>query len=110
MWERYAAGVVIAIACRMTNNRIFRGRSMMAPLPFLDWPADLFAEAHAAAAPLIERKPRASGTFCTCGCNQKHNSAVSALEGDDGNQRVLWFRSIACKNRHMGIAPRTVVA
>jgi len=73
----------------------------MAPLPYLDWPTDLFAAAHAAAAALpAPRTPRFNENNCACGCNQKHNRAVSALEGESGNRRVLWFRSIACKNKH----------
>lgn len=73
----------------------------MAPLPYLDWPQDLFAAAHAAAAALpAPRTPRFNENNCACGCNQKHNRAVSALEGESGNRRVLWFRSIACKNKH----------
>jgi CXCXC repeat len=73
----------------------------MAPLPFLDWPLDLFAAAHAAAAALSPpRTPLFNEKNCACGCNQKHNRAVSALEGEGDNRRVLWFRTIACKNKH----------
>jgi hypothetical protein len=79
----------------------------MAPLPFLDWPPDLFAAAHAAAAPPVRQVPQVSENNCACGCNQRHNQAVSGLEGDSGNRRVLWFRSIACKNKHAGIGIRT---
>jgi len=73
----------------------------MAPLPFLDWPPDLFAAAHAAveAAP-APRTLRFNENNRACGCNQKHYRAVSAVEGEDGNRRVLWFRTIGCKNRH----------
>ena len=72
----------------------------MAPLPFLDWPPDLFAAAHAAlAASASARTPTFNENNCACGCNQKHNRAVSAVQGDGGNRRVLWFRTIACKNR-----------
>jgi hypothetical protein len=72
----------------------------MAPLPYLDWPPDLFAAAHAAAAvSLVPRTLLANENICACGCNQQHNRAVSALEGDGDNRRVLWFRTISCKNK-----------
>ena len=73
----------------------------MAPLPFLDWPPDLFAAAHAAvaASPAAHTLPFNENN-CACGCNLKHNRAVSAVDGEGGNRRVLWFRTIACKNKH----------
>jgi hypothetical protein len=74
----------------------------MAPLPFLDWPPDLFAAAHAAASP-VRPIQKSNENYCACGCNQRHNRAVSALEEDGGDRRVLWFRTIACKNRHIRI-------
>ena len=82
----------------------------MAPLPFLDWPADLFARAHAASLSRVTAKPRTSETNCACGCNQKHNTAVSWLEDDDGTRRVIWFRSIACMNKHMGASPGNILS
>lgn len=82
----------------------------MAPLPFLDWPADLFARAHAAAPLTAAAKRKNSDTNCACGCNQRHNRAVSWLEDDDGARHVLWFRSIACMNKHMGVGPRMIVS
>jgi hypothetical protein len=80
----------------------------VAPLPFLDWPIDLFARANAAvrATPPTSIRRRRIEKNCTCGCNQKHNLAVSAVEEEDGQRRVLWFRTIACRNRHMGTDPR----
>ena len=82
----------------------------MAPLPFLDWPADLFARAHAVATPPATAKRRGSGTKCACGCNQRHNRAVSWLEDDDGVRQVVWFRSVACMNKHMGVGQRMIVS
>lgn len=71
----------------------------MTPLPLLDWPPDLFAAAHAAAAATREpRMPTFDENNCACGCNQRHNRAVSAPEGDSGDRRMLRLRSMACKN------------
>lgn len=77
----------------------------MAPLPFLDWPADLFAAANAAA-PRDTPMLIVNETYCACGCNQRHNRAVSTLEDRGGERRVLWFRTIACKNQYAGVADR----
>jgi hypothetical protein len=76
----------------------------MAPLPFLDWPPDLFAEANAARfiAPPVSRRPRSNEKICACGCNQRHNLAVSTLEENSGERRVLWFRTMGCKSKHLG--------
>jgi hypothetical protein len=79
----------------------------MAPLPFLDWPPDLFAEAHAVrfTAPGVSLKQRSNENICACGCNQRHNRAVSRLEDKGGDRRVVWFRTIGCKNKYLGIGP-----
>ena len=82
----------------------------MAPLPFLDWPTDLFAEAHASGARMVSQvPPRVSIMKCACGCNQSHNRAVSRVTGEADARRVLWFRSIACCNEKMGIGAGVTV-
>ena len=80
----------------------------VAPLPFLDWPTDLFARANAVAraTPPANTRRRRNEKNCVCGCNQQHNQAVSAVENENGQRRVLWFRTMACRNKHMGIGAR----
>ena len=79
----------------------------MAPLPFLDWPVDLFAGANIAAKIATGRTPhalpRTNESNCACGCNQKHNRAVSGLAIEDDQRRVFWFRTMACKNQLLGV-------
>ena len=82
----------------------------MAPLPFLDWPADLFARASTAAPSPAAATRRAGETNRACGCNQRHDRAVSWLEDGDGARQALWFRSIARIKKHMGVGPRMIVS
>jgi hypothetical protein len=95
-WPRYWSGT----PKRFRND--MEGIRTMAPLPFLDWPPDLFAAAHAAAAAsLVPPMSPSNENKCACGCNQSHNRAVSAVIGESGDRRVLWFRTIACKNKRI---------
>lgn len=69
----------------------------MAPVPNLNWPTDLFAQANAnTTAPLVGKNP-ASTRICPCGCAMQHNMAVSALEGEHGFRRVVWLHTMHCK-------------
>lgn len=70
----------------------------MAPVPYLNWPTDLFAQANTqSTAPLLGHKKAASERICPCGCAMQHNMAVSALEGEHGHRRVIWLRTMHCK-------------
>lgn len=85
-------------------ERVYKqGRELnaMYMLPALDWPKDLFSAARADSA-LAGQKPT-DAHLCACGCKQRHNLAVSGLEGESGYRRINWYRTIACKNKHLGI-------
>ena len=75
----------------------------MERVPTLDWSQHLFATA-----PLPRRAEKPTDAMlCDCGCKQRHNCAVSAIEGNPGHYRVLWFASSQCKNRKMGVGHAT---
>jgi hypothetical protein len=81
----------------------------MMPVPYLPWPANLFSLPHLnvaadSTAPLMRHGKRPTDDhLCVCGCKKKHHMAVSGLEGESGVRRVLWFATMACKNKHLGI-------
>lgn len=81
----------------------------MPRVPDLNWPRQLYALPYDAVAahttaPLKQGKARTGDHLCACGCKQKHHMAVSGLEGEHGFRRVLWFATMRCKNRHLGIS------
>lgn len=86
-----------------------RQLTRMLMLPALDWRPDLFedivSQNRDTTAPLFAPK-RVDTASCGCGCGIKHNHAVSGLEGEHGSRRVVWFRTIGCKNKHFGIGPK----
>jgi hypothetical protein len=82
---------------------------MLERVPELNWPANLFAQPFLTAnttAPLIAGagKKSTDAQRCACGCGFNHNHAVSALEGEHGSRRVIWFRSMRCKSKYLGLA------
>jgi hypothetical protein len=72
----------------------------MAPLPYLNWPIDLFASLNATATLMID-KLKSDGLVCACGCGLPHNLAYSGLEGDHGYRTVVWFRTMRCKAAYL---------
>jgi hypothetical protein len=76
--------------CRSQFGETGRTISAMMHLPTLDWPADLFKATYES---LHER-------LCACGCGKPHRNAVSrVVEGRSGN-RILWYRTMSCRNSH----------
>jgi hypothetical protein len=85
------------------NRRVAVGERLcaMVACPRLDWPVDLFANnRNVAFMPLEQRK---SEFLCACGCQQRHNCAVSRVVAVNGDPRVFWYRTIRCFNKHAGI-------
>ena len=72
----------------------------MVPLPYLNWPLDLFASLNVPAK-LLTGQRKGDGMACACGCGLPHNLAVSGLEGDHGNRTVVWFRTMRCKAAYL---------
>lgn len=76
----------------------------MAPVPYLDWPADLFTAANISAIrsiSLLIDKLKSDARFCACGCGFPHQMAVSGLDGEHGNRSIVWFRTTRCKSAYM---------
>ena len=72
----------------------------MAPVPHLNWPADLFAAANIAtirSMSVLIDKTANDRWLCACGCGLPHNLAVSGLEGEPDDRNVVWFRTMSCK-------------
>jgi hypothetical protein len=42
--------------------------------------------------------PRAS--LCACGCGKPHHNAVSRVVEGRGGNRILWYRTMSCRNSH----------
>jgi hypothetical protein len=84
---------------------------MLNRVPNLPWPQNLFNLPHLMVAtettsPLYGGGKKLLGAhICACGCKQPHNMAVSGLEGGHGFRRVNWYKTLACKNKHLGISP-----
>ena len=76
-------------------------RRTVAACPHLDWPVDLFVQNKDTAFKPLE-KPKTE-FHCACGCQQRHNCAISRVVGVNGDRQVLWYRSMRCLNRHAGI-------
>jgi hypothetical protein len=70
----------------------------LAICPKLDWPADLFAENKDTVFKPLE-KPRTE-FLCACGCQQRHNCAISRVVAMDSERQVLWYRTMRCRNKH----------
>ena len=51
----------------------------MAPLQFLDRASDGFAAAHGAGVAPLAPRMQGNENNCACGCNQRHNRAVSGM-------------------------------
>ncbi len=65
--------------------------SMMMRDPVLEWSEGLFTD-------------DGSGTRCCASqCTRSHNHAVSRVVGKHGSRRVLWYCTIACRNRHAAL-------
>ncbi len=79
----------------------------MQRVPQLNWPANLFAQpfltANHAPALLRSEKPTTGDHLCACGCARMHHMAVSGLEGEQGFRRVLWFATMSCKSKYLGM-------
>jgi hypothetical protein len=82
----------------------------MLPVPDLNWPATLFSlpylnEASNTTAPLFAGagKKTLGDHLCACGCKLPHKTAVSGLEGNHGHRRVLWFATMRCKSKYLGL-------
>jgi hypothetical protein len=61
-------------------------------IPILDWPPDLFATKDGAA----------DGRLCACGCGKRHNNMVSRVVEGRSGERILWYRTMSCRNKHQG--------
>jgi len=66
--------------------------------PKLDWPVDLFAQNKDAVFKPLE-KPKTE-FHCACGCQQRHNCAISRVVAMDSDRHVLWYRTMRCRNKH----------
>lgn len=73
----------------------------MMMMPALDWGKGLAVNTPSSPGPSSPRKVDTSK--CACGCGFSHNSAVSGLEGDSSARRVLWFRTMRCKNKYFKV-------
>lgn len=82
----------------------------MLMIPVLDWQPDLFEDIMVtknSTAPMLG-KDSTVNYLCACGCKQRHNSAVSRtlkITNASGRYaRVLWYRTIGCRDKHAGNA------
>jgi hypothetical protein len=66
--------------------------------PKLDWPVDLFAQNKDTAFKPLEKLK--TEFHCACGCQQRHNCAISRVVAIDSDRHVLWYRTIRCRNKH----------
>jgi hypothetical protein len=66
--------------------------------PKLDWPSDLFAQNKDTVFKPLE-KPTTE-FHCACGCQQRHNCAISRVVAMDSDRHVLWYRTMRCRNKH----------
>jgi hypothetical protein len=66
--------------------------SAMMHLPTLDWPPDLFKAKDNL---VVER-------LCACSCGRPHNNAVSRVVDGRAGKRILWYRTMCCRNKHRG--------
>lgn len=91
---------------------IERGREMasmmMEPLKDLSWPRSMFTDSPAAIAELmasdspVPKIGRISNPL-KCDnplCGNRHNNAVSRVVKRNGNNHVLWYCNLRCRNRH----------
>jgi hypothetical protein len=74
----------------------------MVMCPHLDWPLDLFAQNEGMA--FMPHEKLTSEFLCACGCQLRHNCAVSSIVSINGDRQVLWYRTMRCLNKHTGIA------
>jgi hypothetical protein len=92
--------------------------SGMNRVPRLNWPADLYkdigcARTYVAAAgePVPKIGRVADATLCACGCKLRHNYAVSRVVEEHRygmpTRSVVWYRSLDCRNKHMGFVRRS---
>jgi hypothetical protein len=89
---------------RIDDPRIIENegrRYAVSACPHLDAPVDLFIKNNEIAFKPLE-KPKTE-FHCACGCQQRHNCAVSRVFGINGDRQVLWYRTMRCRNRHAGI-------
>ena len=64
--------------------------SAMMRLPTADCPTDLFGA----------NDRSCDARLCACGCGNPHNNAVSrVVEGQTG-KKILWYRTMNCRNKH----------
>jgi hypothetical protein len=63
-------------------------------IPILDWPPDLFATKDGAA----------DGRLCACGCGKRHNNTVSRVVKGRSGEKILWYRTMSCRNKHKGVS------
>lgn len=61
----------------------------------------------------FDRTPMSKGKIpedqlCSCGCGERHNLAVSRTQRVEGDNRythkIWWYRSMACRNKHVGVS------
>lgn len=77
----------------------------------LPWPANLFAQPHLnAAAPLLASsgKKKTDDHLCGCGCTIPHRNAVSRVVEEEQygqrTRRIVWYMSLSCRNKAMGLS------
>jgi hypothetical protein len=64
----------------------------------LDWPIDLFAQNKDIVFKPLET-PKTE-FLCACGCQQRHNCAISRVVAMGSDRHVLWYRTMRCRNKH----------
>ena len=72
----------------------------MVACPTLDWPIDLFLQNQNVPLPPLEKLK--SEFLCTCGCQERHNCAVSKVVGVNGDPQVLWYRNYQVSQQARG--------
>jgi hypothetical protein len=73
------------------------------------WPVDPFAQFNLSVkgARLLAQRRQSNcmdNRLCQCGCNLPHNFSVSRVAQDDGIRRIVWYRHIDHRNRHVGLS------
>lgn len=89
------------------NNENHRPLCTVAIGPNPDWPVDLFMQNKGS---VLKPPERPKTEFhCACGCQQRHNCAVSRVVSINGDRQVLWYRTIRCLNKHARIVSETFI-
>lgn len=87
-----------------TTRRLGFELRVMEQLPMLEWPTDLFSAVNGTQ---IVQTKKPDETICSCGCKQPHRNNVSRVVSSDGfgttSRKIAWYRSMECRNKHMGI-------